>query len=121
MTGTGILLVDLLAILPEEVECYIQAPSLENDVIQKMMTDTEFDYYQLVRLNKSNKKPFIEAVMIGEVVNYFHSMEIKADGKLLFEGYDGIEFGILSNTIIIPEWFTQTYVLTGDCTVSTEW
>lgn len=121
MSSFGILLIDLLSILPDEVVCYIQAPSLENDVLQKMMVDSEFDYYQLVRLNKVNKQLFIDAILIDSTIAHFQNIQIRSNGNLLFQGYDGIDYGILSNSVTIPEWFAQAYVVTGDCMISKEW
>jgi hypothetical protein len=115
MPSIGILLVDLLSILPDEVECYIQAPSLENPIIQNMMVD------ELIRLDKMNKQLFIDAIMIDSTIAHFNKVEIRSNGKSLFIGYDGIGYGTLSNSIIIPEWFTQAYVSNGDCVISNEW
>ncbi len=98
------------------MECDIQAPSLENDVLQKMM-----DYDQLVRLNKANKQLFIDAILIDSTIAHFQNIQIRSNGNLLFEGYDGIDYGILSNSVTIPEWFAQAYVVTGDCMISKEW
>lgn len=115
------LLLDALNVLPEEVECFIQAPSLENEVVQKMMTDSDFDYYKVVKLNNKSKKKFIDQVLAYSIADYFQNIQIKYNSKLLFEGFDGVEFGTLSKSIIIPEWFKEKYILTGLCTVSDEW
>lgn len=51
---------------------------------------------------------------------YIQNMQVKKDGILLFEGFDGVEFGTISKTILIPEWFKEKYI-PDTCTVSMEW
>lgn len=115
------LLVDVLKILPEEVECFIQAPSLENEIIQKMMLDSELDYYKSIKFNKTNKLEFINQELNFSISAYFQNIQIKSDNKLLFQGFDGVEFGTLSKTIFTPQWFKEKYILTELCIVSGEW
>ena len=121
MTISGILLIDVLSILPEELELYIQAPSLEDHVIQSMMNKTEYEYYKVIRFNIENRSEIINRIEHHFVGEYFQNIQIKVEDGLLFEGYDGIEFGIISKSINIPLWFKEEYVLTGLCRVSDEW
>jgi hypothetical protein len=119
----GNLLVDLLSILPENVDCFIQAPSTSNKVILSMMIDSEFPYYKLVRLSQSNKDEFINELLNSSVGDEFHSYEIKQNNKLLFQGYDGVDFGVLSMTVVVPEWFKKKHMVMDDemCMISNEW
>jgi hypothetical protein len=121
MITSNIFLVDVLTILPEELDLYIQAPSLEDDVIRKMMSETEFAYYKLIKVNNGNRNVIINRIKDHFVREYFQSIEIKVKGKLVFEGYDGAEFGIFSNCIIIPNWFKEQYFVKEFYSVSNEW
>lgn len=38
-------IIDVLNILPEKTECFIQAPSLENSAIKEMLQKSDFDYF----------------------------------------------------------------------------
>jgi hypothetical protein len=115
------LLIDVLNILPEGVDCYIQAPSLEDEVVLSMMNDTEFNYYKIIKLDDITKEKFLERVKNYPISVYFQSIEIRLKNKLLFEGYDGVEFGIISYTIVLPEWFVAKNIKTKTCGVSNEW
>ena len=113
------LLYDILNILPEEIECFLQAPNLENEIILTMMVDCEYDYYGLVRVNKANRSNFVNEGLIRSISAYIQNVQIRRDGALLFEGYDGVEFGIISKEIGIPKWFQVKYV-PDTCAISTE-
>ena len=121
MSNKKTLLVDVISILPDEVDCYIQAPSLEDVVILGLMSTTRYEYYKCIKLNSPNKEIFINRVMGYPIEEYFQSVEIRLNDKILFEGYDGVEFGIISNSIKLPEWFMDTYIKTGMCNSSNEW
>lgn len=102
--------IDLLNILPEEIECFIQAPSLENSVIEDMLQNTDYDYFKLLLLDKAKKEKIIRQELETFFSADIQSIEIKKDGVLLFEGHDGVEFGSISKEIFIPEWFKEKYV-----------
>jgi hypothetical protein len=121
MNENNSLLLDVINILPDGIDCYIQAPSLEDKTILGLMSLTEHAYYKSVKLEGNNKKVFLQQVKEHPIEEYFQSIEIKFDGKLLFVGYDGIEFGIISNTIKLPEWFVDKYVKAEMCNISNEW
>jgi hypothetical protein len=121
VVSSGILLIDVLDILPPVVECYIQSPDLEDEIIQKMMKETAFPYYKLITVNSLNRAKLIDRIKGHNINVYFQNIQIKNNGNLLFEGYDGIEFGIISKSISIPLWFKGEYILNGLCMVSDEW
>lgn len=112
--------IDLFNILPESVTCFIQAPSLENNIIKNMLQDSEYDYYKLVTINSVNKEKFISQEIETSFSMYIQKIEIKQNNVLLFEGFDGIEFGIISKTVILPDWFKIKYI-SDVCTISKEW
>ncbi len=113
-------LVDILNILPEKIECFIQAPSLENTVIKGMLQDSDYDYYKLLQLDKTSRNKFIKQALETSFEMYIQNIEIKENGVLLFEGFDGVEYGTISKKILIPEWFKEKYI-PDTCMVSSEW
>lgn len=113
-------LIDVLNILPEKVKCFIQAPSLENSVINRLLQKSDFDYFKLLSLTKENKEVFIREEIETSFSIYIQKIEIRNNEALLFEGFDGCEYGIISKTIFIPEWFNEKYV-SDICMLSNEW
>lgn len=121
MSNRKSLLIDVISILPNEVDCYIQAPSLEDEVILSLMNVTEYEYYRLIKLKGNSKEIFINRIENYSIEEYFQSLEIKLNDILLFKGHDGVEFGIISSSIKLPEWFINRYVKTGMCNTSNDW
>lgn len=113
-------LADVLKILPEKIECFIQAPSLENSVIKEMLQASDLDYFELLILNKENKEIFLTQEIETSFSAYMQKIEIRENGVVLFEGFDGCEYGMISKKVIMPEWFKEKYV-TETCMVSDEW
>ena len=113
--------VDVIRILPDATDCYIQAPSLDDEIILNLMSSTSQGYYKLIKLIDDNKLALIQRVKDFQVEEFFHSVEIKLKDKLLFEGYDGVEFGIISKTVNLPKWFIDTYVTAKICNISNDW
>jgi hypothetical protein len=121
MDNNEMFFVDILKIMPDNIDCYIQSPDLEDNIIKKMMSSTEYDYYQSIHLNGSNRDSFIERLKKETIVEYFQNVEIKKGSILLFEGYDRIEFGRISKTINIPVWFKEKYKEDWNYAISTDW
>jgi len=121
MDNNEIFFVDALAILPADIDCYIQAPSLEDKIVLNMMHKTQYDYYRCIHLDESNRRLFIQRLKQNTVVEYFNNIEIKVDKILLFEGYDGIESGRFSKTVNIPSWFKEKYKEGWDYSISQDW
>ena len=63
-------LVDVLKILPDDLDCLIQAPSLENSTIQAKMLNSEFDYFKSIYLDKERKMDFINEDVDHSIGNY---------------------------------------------------
>ena len=119
----AIFLIDVLNILPQEVDCFIKAPSLDDEIIIKMMVDSEVDHCKLIKLNSFTRDIFIERIKNNpDVIQYFHSLEIKSfDNKKLFEAWDGVEYGAFSKEIKIPDWFEEKYFNKEMYYTSDEW
>ena len=121
MTETQSFLIDVIKLVPEGAVCFIQAPSCDNPEMLKLMQPSQFDYYKQVALSSANKQQFINLVTNEHAEQHFHSMEIRLHEKLLFEAYDGMEIGSVSQTLQLPPTFVNKYIQTGMCTISGSW
>ncbi|MCR9016202.1 hypothetical protein [Aquiflexum gelatinilyticum] len=113
-------LIDLLNILPIEIELFIQAPSLMNVVIEKMLKASDQHYFKSVQFDELIKKEFVGEELKSSFSVYIQNIEIKKNGILLFKGYDGVEYGVISKKISIPVWFKEKYV-PEICLISADW
>lgn len=119
----ALFLIDVIKILPEDINCFIQAPSLDGKEILNMMVESEFLYFKVIKLNLLNKDSFIKILSNHSITQDFHHIEIRlsSNNKKLFEGWDGIEFGHFSKDIEIPNWFEEKYLNEEMYYVSEEW
>lgn len=120
MQADNNLFIDILIILPEELKCYIQAPSLENSIIEKMLHDSEFVYYKILNISNINKQDIIKQEIANPFAMFIQNIKIKDEKSLLFEGFDGVEYGTISKKLVIPEWFKKKYI-PETCIISKEW
>lgn len=88
-----------------DCDCYLQAPDLDNDLIQDFLDDCTIPYFVKIRLSAENALRFTDLELNHRVSQWIQSMEIRKDAKLLFEGYDSIEYGLFSKEVAIPDWF----------------
>ena len=116
------LLVDVISILPNEIDLFINAPSLEDEMILRMWNATiEYDFDNVIKINNTNKEIFLNRIKSYSIAGELHAIQIRQNGKLLFESWDGIECGVLSNTLLIPDWFKEKYIQNEDCEISDSW
>ena len=121
MENNDLFLLDVLNILSAEVDCYIQAPSLDDEVVLSLMDKTVFEYFSGIKLNSFNKEILIERIKNHCITYYFQKIQIRLNDKLLFEGYDGVEYGVLSKDLNIPQWFFEKHIITETCCLSLDW
>lgn len=121
MKEINFFLKDVFKVLPIELDCYIQAPSLEDLEVLNLMEDTQYPYYKIIKLNKNNHSSIVDLLSFCYVSDFFQSIELKQNTKKIFEAYDGIESGIFSNTLTIPNWFKEKYKLNWDYSISDDW
>ena len=122
MTDTKPYIIDVINVVPDNSVCFIQAPSIEGDsALNDLLMPSQFPYYQQVILSAANKETLVMIVENEEVEGYFQSMEIRHNGKLCFEGYDGMKYGTISKDINLPDTFIRDYITGGMCIVSFEW
>jgi hypothetical protein len=113
---------DVLRILPDKINCIIQAPSIENEEILNAMEDTESSY-KIIKLNGHIEKENLIKKLGGEDVFHFQYIEIKSplSNKKLFEAWDGVEYGAISKDVKIPDRFREKYFDIEMYYVSNEW
>jgi hypothetical protein len=121
MTNNQTLCIDVLSLMPNGSICFIQAPTLENLKILQLMRPSPFAYFREITLNEISKRIIKEEVIINYIQEDFQSIEIRFNNKLLFEGYDGIEYGLISKSINLPTWFINRHIKTENCGISQKW
>lgn len=102
-------LIDIINIMPEGSNFYVQAPSLEDKETLDLMSPSEYEYYKVLKPKYPDKRKFIGRISKANVERFFQSVEIRFNSKLLFKGWDAIEFGEISKTVILPLWVIDKY------------
>lgn len=120
MNQNNLFLEDLLELFHEDVDCFIQAPSLTNSIIYSLFNETVSGYSMVLSLNRKNKEIFLNQERESSFSIYIQRLEIKLNNRLLFEGYDGCEYGVISKSIDLPDWFKEKYV-PERCMISSYW
>ena len=110
---------DIIHLFSAGCDCYLQAPDLDKDLIQDLMDDCTIPYYVKIRLTFENTSKFMDLESHYHISQWIQSIEIRKDEKLLFEGYDSIEYGLFSKNMIIPDWFKNKHV--EDYGISSDW
>jgi hypothetical protein len=113
-------LVDVLLLLPDDLECLLQAPSLDIPEIEQMFKPSSSQSFPVIIANSEIK---VKMILLEKQLNwsmFINRIEIKSEDKLLFEGYDGVEFGVISNSLEIPDWFSSKYI-PEYCNISGAW
>ena len=111
--------IDIFQILPADCDCYVQVPDLDKNLIQELLDDCSIPYYVKIRLGVENTSKFMDLESHCHISQWIQNMEIRKDEKLLFEGYDSIEYGVFSKNMIIPDWFKNKHV--EDYGISSDW
>ena len=107
--------------VPDNSVCFIQLPSNENPDFLNLMTLSPFEYYKQIILTPSNKESIIKVIEAENVEEYFQSIEIRFNEKLLFEGYDGIKYGTISRSLQLTDRFIYNFINEEMCIISEEW
>ena len=121
MTKEQSFLIDIIEIMTLDSILFIQAPSLEFKPVIDLMKETNFEYYKLIYLNDANKKVLIDAIISDNIQDSIHSLEIRKDNCLLFEAFDRMEYGEISNQITLPRKFVENYIEEKMCIISKTW
>jgi hypothetical protein len=121
MTENQSFTIDIIRIAPVNAVCYLQAPSIDKSELLNLLQPSEYDYYKQIRLTLDNKSRLIDILSSEDIVQYFQSLEIKNGVVQFVQAYDGMEIGIISKHILVPEWFHKKYVMTEKCIISKDW
>jgi hypothetical protein len=122
MTETQSYIIDVINLVPVNSILFVQAPSIENSGILNLMQPSSFEYYKQILLSQLNKRLLIEIISNENIEVYFQSIEIRFNEQLLFEAYDGMEFGTMSKKLRLTDQFTESYIYSKKmCIVSSEW
>ncbi|SDI26805.1 hypothetical protein SAMN04488062_1334 [Flavobacterium omnivorum] len=113
--------IEILNIMPLNSVCYLQAPNLESSTLLKKIEDTDYPYYKSIKINRVNKELIIDSILNEDIQDDIQSIQIRFDGVLLFEGFDGVECGTISKNIDLPSDFVEKYVNDDFCNISNNW
>jgi len=95
-----------------------------DDYFEKKIPHTSFQREEnsiIVVLNPENKENLSIAVNEKNIEDYIERIEIRLNGGLLFEGYDSMEYGIISKKIELNKEFIINYIKGDMCEVSESW
>ena len=112
---------DLIEIVPNNSILYIQCSSLDNSRLEKLITNSKYDWAKQIILDSENKIILKNLLLEIQLEDEFQSVNIEKDDVKVAEAYDGMEIGEISQTINIPKWFEEKYVKNNYCIVSKTW
>ena len=121
MNDTQSYIIDVITLVPNNSICYIQAPSIENSGFLSLMQPSSLPHYSQIVLTLNNKKLLTELIANENVEEYFQSIEIRYNNKLLFEGYDSMKYGTISKELELSTQFKKMYIKEDMCIISEDW
>jgi len=121
MTVQQSFFIDVLSLMPVGAKIFIQAPSMDNESFLRIMKDSEYEYFKYLDLSSENKKILINEISSSETQKDIQRIEIKFNNHLLFEGFDGVEFGTISKVLDLPDNFILKYFEGYICVVAKDW
>ena len=114
-------MIDVLMIMPmDNLVGQIQAPELQNTKIASITQNTE-NGLDRIPIGTIEKEIIIKQVCLNDIQDYMSYIALRNKGELIFEGYDGLTFGLFSKNFKIPVWFITKYRDSGIYDVSDLW
>jgi hypothetical protein len=113
--------IDSLNLMPNDSICFIQAPNLESIEIKSVLKATEYPHYVSLQLNSSNLYLLCEKIINEDIQEDIQAIEIRHNGKLLFKGFDSVEYGTISKDVILPNEYIENYINEDFCNISENW
>lgn len=110
---------DIIRLFSTDCDCYLQAPDMDKELIKNLMDDCTIPYYVKIRITVENALRLTDLESHHHISQWIQSMEVRKDEKLLFEGYDSVEYGLFSKEITIPDWFRSKHG--EDFGISPDW
>jgi hypothetical protein len=123
ITETQQFFIDILKLIPiEKSSIIIRSPHEEILFALKAMNlKRENDISEPIVLNKRNREILTAEILYNNIEEFIHSLEIRVDNKKIFEGYDGMEYGMFSKEFNLTKEFKEKYTTMDMCMVSENW
>jgi hypothetical protein len=113
--------IDVLMIMPINAVCYIQAPNLDSINLLNKLKQSNSEYFRLLELDDFNRQLIIDCILLENIQEDIQTIEIRYKDQLLFEGFDGVECGTISNKLKLTDNFINKYINGDLCNISTDW
>jgi len=107
--------------MPANSIIFLQASDLKIKNILDILHQSELKYYKWLLLNEKNKELLINEITNNNLQDNIESLEIRKDDKLLFEGFDKMDYGVISKDIYLSNEFIEKFVKGDMCIISSEW
>ena len=123
ITETQQFFIDILKLIPiEKSSIIIQSPHEEIlAVFKKINFKKESDISESINLDKRSREILTAEIIYNDIEEFIHSLEIRVNDKKIFEGYDGMEYGLFSKDFALPKEFKEKYTKLDMCMVSEDW
>ncbi len=123
ITDEQLFIIEVFKLVPlNRAELLIQSPHLEIlDMLRRMNFKEKIEGFKAIKLNKKNREILTDEIIYNDIHQYIHQLKIFVDGEKIFEGYDGLEYGIFSKKFNIPESFKKRYKSKDMLMISEDW
>jgi hypothetical protein len=112
---------DVLLLMPKEAVLYIYTTdddfAAKIDALSFEVSGMDFK----IDLAQNDLGQILEIIDKEDLPDYIQQCEIKLGDKILFKGYDSMEFGEISNTFVLPEIFRTNYLNNDLCQLAPSW
>jgi len=115
--------IDVLTLIPiDKSLILIQSPHDEVlDVLKKMNFKDVDGVFKSIELNKRNREILTDEIIYNNIEEFIHNLEIIVKGEKIFEGYDGMEYGLFSKKYNLPKDFELKYKEKDMYMISKDW
>ncbi|WP_264531659.1 hypothetical protein [Flavobacterium sp. N502540] len=113
--------IDILKIMPTNAVCYLQAPNLSSINLLNKLKQSDLVYFSVLELNESNLQLIINCILEEDIQDDVQTIEIRYENYLLFEGFDRVQYGTVSNKLKLRDDFLNKYINDDLCNISTIW
>lgn len=122
MTETQQFILEILEFIPvDESVLIVQSPHEEVLSVLRVIVDNKKNDFETIKFSKKNRKILIEEIKDNGIEEYIHRLEVLIKDKKIFEGYDGMEYGMFSKEFNLPKEFKEKYTKMDMCMISEDW
>jgi hypothetical protein len=114
-------IIDTIEIVPKNSICHIQDPNIENVDFLELCETSKYNWAQQIVLNSENKEKFKTLLLRSEIEGEFQNIIIEKEEKKIFEGFDGMVIGEISEILKLPNWYVKKYIKTKYCNIAKDW